>query len=356
MKSDTLVLIADGNDTADKYYNTIFENSKLNFCIFAVFSEAMEYLLNNDADLLLINAESANADYKKICHEIKVISKSKDIPVMIVSSERNYDVIKDCFSAGCCDFIYKPFAEQELLFRINYHIEKSRQKHRLISENNELNLFFAAVAHDLKSPVNSLIMLVDVLKDEAAEINETNIMETAEILSNKSLKITAMIDSLMKFSRISNMIPELEAINIEMLFEDIFHELQALEPNRDIVLNMEYLPIINGDDVLIEMLIENLLTNAFKFTANREKAVIEITYKHDNFYHIISVKDNGIGFDMADSEKIFQIFKRLHESECYEGNGIGLAMCKRIITMHNGKIEANSKLNQGAEFILYFPK
>jgi light-regulated signal transduction histidine kinase (bacteriophytochrome) len=199
-------------------------------------------------------------------------------------------------------------------------------------------------------------MLTDVLKDEIAELNEDTIKETTEILSNKSMKVSAMIDSLMSFSRISSMMPEVDEINIELLFEDIFNELHSLEPDRDITLKTESLPVIYGDDVLIEMLVKNLLSNAFKFTASRGKAVIEVKYKCDKQWDIISVKDNGIGFEMSGSEKIFRLFQRLHSTEEYDGNGVGLAMCRRIMTRHGGKIEANSSPDNGAEFILYFPK
>lgn len=351
MAAEKLILIA---DDFGKYRSMI--DSGTDILMYSELKDISEFLMDDTADLIMIDAGSTDTVRAEICSFIKAMNDTGSIPVIVITSENEADIISEYFSAGCCDVISKSVSEQELSCRIRHHIDTGHKIERLRSDNNELNLFFAAVAHDLKSPVNSLIMLTDILKEEAVGLNDGVVKETSEILSNKAAKVSAMIDSLMNFSKICNLEPELEEINIELLFEDIFNDLHLLEPNRDIMLKTDTIPVICGDDVLIEMLIENLLSNAFKFTASREKAIIEVRYECDRQYHIVSVKDNGIGFDMADSKKIFRIFQRLHESEKYEGNGVGLAMCHRIMTRHGGKIEANSSPDHGAEFILYFPK
>ena len=237
-----------------------------------------------------------------------------------------------------------------------YYSDAENENRYRASENNDLNLFFAAVAHELKSPVNSLIMLVDLLRNEADERNDESLKELAGILSNKASGISEKIESLMDFSRISSLIPEIEPVYIGALFNDVFDELHSLEPDRNIILELDELPVINGDDVLMEILVKNLLSNAIKFSAVREKAVITVSYSNDRDHHIISVRDNGIGFEMKDADSIFQIFTRLNASEKYEGHGVGLALCRRIMTRHGGRIEARSVPDEGTEFILYFPK
>jgi signal transduction histidine kinase len=237
-----------------------------------------------------------------------------------------------------------------------YYSDTENEIRYPVSENNELNLFFAAVAHELKSPVNALIMLIDLFKNEADERNDSSLKELAGILSSKASGLSEKIESLMNFSRISSIIPEIEPVYIGALFKDVFDELHSLEPDRNIILEIDELPVINGDDVLIEILVKNLLSNAFKFTAVREKAVITVRYNNKHDHHIISVRDNGIGFEMKDADSIFQIFTRLNASEKYEGHGVGLALCRRIMTRHGGRIEAKSVPDEGTEFILYFPK
>ena len=351
MAAEKLLLITDNKDTAYSYYKSIIGSETEIQTVYDISSDFVE-----NADLLLIDTALTDMENDEICSKIQALKRIKSTSVIIVTNENDSDIINKFFSVGCDNVICKSADEREMSCRIRCCIDLEREMQKLISENNELNLFFAAIAHDLKSPVNSLIMLTDVLKDEIAELNEDTIKETTEILSNKSMKVSAMIDSLMSFSRISSMMPEVDEINIELLFEDIFNELHSLEPDRDITLKTESLPVIYGDDVLIEMLVKNLLSNAFKFTASRGKAVIEVKYKCDKQWDIISVKDNGIGFEMSGSEKIFRLFQRLHSTEEYDGNGVGLAMCRRIMTRLGGKIEANSSPDNGAEFILYFPK
>lgn len=351
MAAEKLILIA---ENSDKYRSIAERDTEL--ITLPDINDTISYLRNNTADIILIDTDSIKSYNNELCSMISMLTKTYFIPVIIISSDISIETISELFDAGCCDFIIKPFDDKELLCRIRYNIKAGKDNNKLISENKELNLFFAAVAHDLKSPVNSLIMLTDIIKDEATKLNNNTITETSEILSGKSAKVSAMIDSLMRFSRISSMIPEIEEINIGLLFEDIFNELHSREAERDIILEIDELPVIYGDDVLIEILIQNLLSNAFKFTADRQKAVIKVSYSCSEKYHIISVKDNGIGFDMKDSGKIFQIFKRLHGTEKYEGSGVGLAMCHRIMTRHGGRIEAKSSPDNGAEFVLFFPK
>lgn len=116
------------------------------------------------------------------------------------------------------------------------------------------------------------------------------------------------------------------------------------------------MPAVTGDEVLVNMLLKNILSNAVKFTRHRKGAEIMVRALPDEMYYIISIKDNGAGFDMAYADKLFQVFQRLHEDEEFEGSGVGLALAARIMKRHGGKIEAVGEVEKGAEIKLFFPK
>lgn len=146
--------------------------------------------------------------------------------------------------------------------------------------------------------------------------------------------------------------PDLIMLDIKMEHIDGLEVCKRIKHNsitRDI-------PLIMADEVMINMLIKNIMTNAFKFTRYKEKAVIMAKYTSDRDHHIITVTDNGAGFDMAYADKLFNIFQRLHTDEEFEGTGVGLALCDRIMKRHGGLIKADGAVNVGASFSLYFLK
>ena len=116
------------------------------------------------------------------------------------------------------------------------------------------------------------------------------------------------------------------------------------------------LPLIMGDAVLIKLCIKNILSNAFKFTKKRSNSIITVNSAEENDYIIISIKDNGAGFDMQYADKLFAIFQRLHDSDEFEGSGVGLALIDRVMKRHGGKVLITGETDKGAEIFLYFKK
>ena len=239
----------------------------------------------------------------------------------------------------------KPFTKGELLARVKTHLEIYSKRRKLEAANNEPSLFCSAISHDLRSPLNVTQMLADTLKEDIRAGN-----------TEDALKIASMIERLLSFSKMCSIEPEYETLDMNVLVRDIFDECRSAEPERNITLIEGSLSQINGDDVLVRMLVKNLMTNAFKFTRHRQNAVITVSAIPDESYVVISFKDNGAGFDMAYADKLFGVFQRLHLDEEYEGSGIGLATADRIIKRHGGRIEAYGEVDKGAEFTLYFPK
>jgi light-regulated signal transduction histidine kinase (bacteriophytochrome) len=134
------------------------------------------------------------------------------------------------------------------------------------------------------------------------------------------------------------------------LAEEVIKQLRIIEPERTIRLKADAFPPALGDRSMIREVFANLLSNALKYTTSRDPAVIEVNAKTEGDESVYSVKDNGVGFDMKYSNKLFEVFQRLHSAEEFEGTGIGLALVQRIIHRHGGRVWAEGQVNQGATF------
>ena len=137
---------------------------------------------------------------------------------------------------------------------------------------------------------------------------------------------------------------------MEDMFDEVFDDLMTQEPDRDIDFIRSPLPPIQGDPLMIRQVLVNLLSNALKFTRGRKRAVVEVGYLSDVEGGTYYVKDNGAGFDMQYADRLFGVFERLHPTEEFEGNGVGLALVERIIARHGGKVWATSVQGEGSTF------
>jgi len=147
-----------------------------------------------------------------------------------------------------------------------------------------------------------------------------------------------------------------EIIDLNELFTEVCNELKSLEPQRDIRIHIQPLPKVYGDRLLMRLLISNILSNAFKYTRNRQTAIIEIQSSEDSNEYVFFVKDNGAGFDMKYSSRLFGVFQRLHSKDEFEGSGVGLAICQRILKRHNGRTWMTGEIDKGATFFFTLPK
>lgn len=356
MSENAAILIVDDMPEHIAYAGAILRSE--GYRVYAATSgkAALHFLKNRFPDLIILDIKMDGIDGFEVCKSIKLNEDTKDIPIIFLTSEADPNVIRQGFELGCCDYVVKPFIREDYLARVKTHIDISRKSLALQAANDELKLFCSAVSHDLKAPLNVINMLIESLNNELGDNQSEDIRVITEMIREKSTRLIIMIERLLEFSKMCNVIPEISILDMNSIICEVYNELKVLEPDREIELILGELPKIKGDSVLIKMLIKNLLSNAFKFTSHISKAVIEISDKSDKEYTIISIRDNGVGFDMAYSNKLFKVFQRLHTSEEYEGSGVGLALADRIMKRHSGKIEAYGEVDKGAEFKLYFMK
>lgn len=317
---------------------------------------ALKFLEKNLPDLIVLDINMDGLSGFDVCRIIKEDSRTKDIPVIFLTAESSPEMIKRGFEMGCCDYVHKPFLKDEYLARVQTHLRISAQNRELSAAYNELNMFCSAVSHDLKAPLNVINLLIERLKIELGGNNNGEADLIMGMIEEKSVRLTKMIERLLEFSRMCNIRPQFESLDVREIAEGVFEELSSLEQNRDITLKIGRLPEVYGDKVLISTVFKNIISNSIKFTGYREKALIAVSGKENDGYIEITVSDNGAGFDMKYADQLFGIFKRLHEQSEFEGSGVGLALIDRIMKRHGGKVSIAGEVDKGTSITLYFKK
>lgn len=225
----------------------------------------------------------------------------------------------------------------------------------LKAANKELESFSYSVSHDLRAPLRVMHGFAKAILENHAEQLDGDGRRYLTRIMNNAQKMTQLIDDLLSFSRLGRKSIKVETFNMEDLTRAVFDELKHACPDRNVCFDLHPLPKCCADRSLIRQVMENLLSNALKFTQFKDPAIIEVKGdSHDHHTHY-SVKDNGIGFDVQYASKAFDVFRRLHNQDAFEGTGVGLAIVQRIINRHGGQVWAEGKVDEGAAFSFTIP-
>ncbi len=235
--------------------------------------------------------------------------------------------------------------------------ERVRERtQELQSAVNQLESFTYTVTHDLKAPLRAINSYIRIVFEDYGKTLNKQVTDMLSNVSSISKEMITMIEKLLEYSTASRAQLGIEEINMEQKFKTCFNELRAAYPDREIDLIIETgMPNIYADRILIKQVITNILSNAFKFTKEREHAQIRVGSTLTENAYVFYVRDNGIGFDMNYSGKLFRIFQRLHTSDEYEGTGIGLVTIRNIIEKHGGKVWIEGEVGVGATIYFTIP-
>ncbi len=241
-----------------------------------------------------------------------------------------------------------------LLEDVNEASEKLREANtQLKNTNNELESFSYSVSHDLRAPLTRM----DGFSKALLDFYSDNLDEKGKHYLNRirvsSQIMAGLIDDLLRLSRITRHEILMQKIDISKIAKQVIDNLVNDNPEREVKAKIKELILIKCDPHLIKILLQNIISNAWKFTTNTEKSKIEIGTMEIENREVIYIKDNGAGFDMKYHDNIFKPFQRLHSDDDYKGSGIGMAIVQRIINRHSGKIWAESKVNIGTTFYFY---
>lgn len=243
-------------------------------------------------------------------------------------------------------------AQQELN-ELNGQLEQKVKERTIELESviHELESFSYSVSHDLRSPLRAINGYHFLLRDEYADKLDNKAHHYIDKTRDAINRMAQLIDDLLDLSKVSRCETVFIKLNLSQLVHDSINKLNEQDPQRQIDINIMPDIIVYGDASLLMILFDNLFSNAWKYTAQASNSIIEFGRNSDENNEAFYVRDNGVGFDMAYSDKLFRPFQRLHGLE-YEGTGIGLAICARVIKRHGGKIWAQSSPHQGTT--IYF--
>ncbi len=236
-----------------------------------------------------------------------------------------------------------------------FALVNTSMKRRLVAEqkvmdiNKELEAFTYSVSHDLRAPLRSIRGFSEVLKVEYGSALGEEGNRLLDIVMRNSSRMGHLIDDLLEFSRLGRKSLTYSNLNIQNMVEEVKNELMAIEV-RKVEWKIGPLPNTRGDFSMIRQVWVNLMSNALKYSKNRVDSIIEIGSLEERGNTIYFITDNGVGFDMMYSDKLFKVFQRLHNVKDFEGTGVGLALAHRIISKHNGRIWATSSVGEGSTF------
>ena len=220
---------------------------------------------------------------------------------------------------------------------------------KLEAKNKELEQFVYIAAHDLREPLNTITSFTEILEqNKNNNINEIE-KKSLKYINNASNRMKRLIKGLLDYSKLGNKDCS-KKINCNILVQAVIDDLNSLIIKSDADIYVGELPVINAYETELSFLFQNLITNALKFSKSDIKPYIAISSKKNKLGWEFSIKDNGIGIDLKYQHKIFSLFQKLHHEDEYEGTGIGLAHCKKIVDLHNGDLWLESELGKGSVF------
>lgn len=229
----------------------------------------------------------------------------------------------------------------------------------LKKSNDDLMQFANIVSHDLKEPVRKINIFNNLLKNELGDLVKDKNRAYFDKVQHSTQRMTSIIEGVLSYSTLNKKGHPVEAIELNDIIENIKTDLELVIQEKKAILIKDEMPEIDGAPILIHQLFYNLIHNALKFSREHKppRVIISctvITIENAEFARIV-IKDNGIGFDPIYAQRIFNAFERLNSKDKYEGSGLGLSLCKKIVERHQGTIEAAGDVSEGAEFIVCLP-
>ncbi|ATE62543.1 PAS domain-containing sensor histidine kinase [Thauera sinica] len=257
-----------------------------------------------------------------------------------------------CGLTGTIDDISARKVAELTLRNLNQELE-SRVRMRtaeLEASNRELEAFSYSVSHDLRAPLRAIDGFARILEDDLGERLDAGARSHLERIRKACERMADLIDALIKLATLTRQPLRRETFDLSELALPIIDELRAEEPSRAVEVEITQGLIVNADKVLMHAMLENLLRNAWKFTARAPLARIVFGAVREGGRVIFCVEDNGVGFDMAYAGQLFRPFQRLHKATDFPGTGIGLATVQRIVQRHEGSIWVDSRPDGGTRF------
>ena len=233
--------------------------------------------------------------------------------------------------------------------------ERAQMSDELQKSNKELEAFSYSVSHDLRAPFRHIVGYAELLSERETDLSAPS-RRYLDSIRESALSAGRLVDDLLAFSRLGRASLARSRVDMAKLSEEVRRSLEPEWSGRDVEWRVDALPIAYGDPSMLRQVLLNLVDNALKYSRDRTPAVIAVSGETLDDQIVFTVADNGVGFDMAYVDKLFGVFQRLHRAEDFEGTGIGLALARRIVERHDGRIWAEGALGRGATFRFALPR
>jgi signal transduction histidine kinase len=344
-------------------------------------AEALSQLREHRFDVLITDLMMPDLDGIALLRAAQTIDEN--LVGVVMTGHGTIDTAVAAMKSGALDYILKPFnlttilpivsraltvrrlrlENAALLQRVaertaeldalNRDLERTNSELR--SANFELDAFTTTVVHDVRQPLHVMVGFSELLLEgNAGPLNPTQ-KEYLNDIQRGGQRLFRLIDDLLRFSRLGRGSLATQAVDVFALVQSALAELRLIPAYQAATVHIGALPTAEADPALLRQVFTNILSNALKFTRSDRPCVIEITCSRGASQDSYSVRDNGIGFDMKDAEKLFGFFHRLSGSERFAGSGLGLSIARRIIERHGGQISAEGEVGRGACFTFSLP-
>lgn len=243
--------------------------------------------------------------------------------------------------------------KHRLLNKIEESDEKLQHAHKMLHKSKEeFNSFSYSISHDLKAPIRAVNGFCSILMEEYSEAMDADGKRTVATIQKNAAHIDALIEDLLELSRLGTVTLNKQKFDMKQVIEQVLGD-----KNKATAEAVSISPMAEAfaDVTLMRQVWENLISNALKFSSHRERSVIDIGFKHEDHEQVYWIRDNGVGFDPDYKDKLFKVFSRLHTKKEFEGTGAGLAIAKKIVEAHDGRIWAEAELSKGATFYFTLP-
>jgi signal transduction histidine kinase len=323
---------------------------------------AITLLLDQRFDLILTDLMMQGMDGITFLKAALAIDPS--LVGIMMTGEGSIATAVEAMRVGAFDYILKPFKMGVILPVIaralavrQLRLENSELTRGLIQRtaelevaNKDLEAFSATISHDLRGPLRAINGFSAILLEDHGSQLPPDGQQLLSTIIDSSKQMNRLIDDLLRFSRLGQQPLSQGSVGVADLFRKVWEELYVERAGRDVQIQMGDLPNCICDRALLKQVVVNLLSNALKFTSQRDQALIEIGCDAQPGSNVYFVRDNGAGFEMKNAPELFGVFQRFHSEKEFEGTGVGLSIVKRIIERHGGRIWAEGELNKGATF------
>jgi PAS domain S-box-containing protein len=261
------------------------------------------------------------------------------------------------FTGYISDITQRKQAEEEIR-ELNAELEERVRKRteQLELANRELEAFSYSVSHDLRAPLRHINGFVDILQSTSGPALDEESRGFLATIADSARQMGKLIDDLLAFSRMGRTELRFAPVKLDTILGEAMRELRRDSEGRDVRWSLEPLPEVRGDPAMLRQVFINLLSNALKYTRDVSPTAIEVKCVENADEYVISVRDNGVGFDPSYAHKLFGVFQRLHAAHEFPGTGIGLAIVRRVVARHGGKVWAEGEVGRGAVFYFSLPK